>query len=79
MTQKRKTHSQLALEWMEQRGEITPLDAIRHFGCMRLAARIHDLRRAGHDIRDRKIRTLDGCGSYKAYRMPGARGRSECR
>ncbi len=29
---------------------ITPLSALRLFGCMRLAARIYELRQAGHDI-----------------------------
>jgi hypothetical protein len=29
---------------------ITPLQALQWFGCMRLAARIRDLRDDGHDI-----------------------------
>jgi hypothetical protein len=29
---------------------ITPLDALRDHGCLRLAARIHDLKEAGHQI-----------------------------
>lgn len=31
------------LRWMKERGSITPQDALT-FGCMRLAARIKDLR-----------------------------------
>jgi len=38
------------LDYIRQRGSITPLVALREFGCMRLAARIYDLRRAGWDI-----------------------------
>ena len=38
------------LKWMMTEGEITPLDALREFNCMRLAARISDLRKAGHKI-----------------------------
>lgn len=33
-----------------QRGPLTPLDALDGCGCFRLAARIKDLRDAGHDI-----------------------------
>ena len=33
-----------------RRGPITSLDALQQFGCMRLAARIHDLRGRGHQI-----------------------------
>lgn len=29
---------------------ITPMSALREFGCFRLSARIYDLRDAGHDI-----------------------------
>jgi hypothetical protein len=38
------------LLYMQTEGEITPLDALREFNCMRLAARISDLRKAGHKI-----------------------------
>lgn len=41
-----------------KRGEkLTPLQALRKYGCMRLAARIKDLRDAGHDINTTVIRT----------------------
>lgn len=33
-----------------QRGPLTPLDALNGCGCFRLAARIGDLRQAGHPI-----------------------------
>ncbi|RMH19756.1 MAG: hypothetical protein D6698_05290 [Gammaproteobacteria bacterium] len=42
-------------EWvldMLQRGHsITPLDALNGCGCLRLSARIYELRRKGYDIR----------------------------
>ena len=38
------------LQYMEDEGSITSLDAIREFGCMRLASRISDLKRAGYPI-----------------------------
>ena len=37
------------LGWMKEHGSITPQDALT-FGCMRLAARIKDLRDGGADI-----------------------------
>lgn len=38
------------LEYMRQFGSITPLEAVRDLGVLRLAARISDLRKAGYDI-----------------------------
>ena len=34
---------------------LTPLDALRRFGCLRLSARAFDLRGAGHDVRCRLV------------------------
>jgi hypothetical protein len=38
------------LQYMNEYGAITPIDALREFGCMRLASRISDLRKAGFVI-----------------------------
>ena len=38
------------LRYMRERGSITPLEALQHFGCLRLAARILELREESHDI-----------------------------
>lgn len=38
------------LAWLENGNKITALDALKHFGCFRLASRIHDLRERGCDI-----------------------------
>lgn len=35
---------------LQQHGSITPLEALREYGCMRLGARIYDLKRDGHKI-----------------------------
>ena len=45
------TQKQLILEYLQTNGSITPRDAMEQFGCMRLGARIYDLKREGHDIR----------------------------
>ena len=38
------------LEYIAVHGSITPKDADREFGCMRLASRISDLKKAGFKI-----------------------------
>jgi len=44
-----------------QRGErLTPLDALTQYNCMRLASRISDLKREGHTIYARTIKTPSG-------------------
>ena len=38
------------LQDLKQGQQITPMDALQRHGCLRLAARISDLRHAGHSI-----------------------------
>lgn len=40
----------LILDYMRRRGSITPMIALKEFGCFRLGARIWDLRQRGHLI-----------------------------
>jgi hypothetical protein len=44
---------------MLQRGPVTAMDALNKAGCFRLAARINDLRRDGHNITTQMI-TING-------------------
>ena len=44
------TQCEKILDYMKNYGAITPLDAIREFGCLRLAARISDLEKRGYNI-----------------------------
>lgn len=46
----KKNQKDLVLAYMEQFGSITPLEAERAIGCMRLGARIWDLRKDGYNI-----------------------------
>lgn len=41
------TQTQYIKDYIEEYGSITPLEALREFGCMRLAARINDIERQG--------------------------------
>ncbi len=38
------------LNYLKRGRAITPLEALRKFGCFRLGARVWELRRAGHNI-----------------------------
>lgn len=52
------TQAEKILAHMEQYGSITPLDALREYGCMRLASRVSDLKRAGfHIVREMETAT----------------------
>ena len=44
------TQSERILDYINQYGSITPLEAMRDIGCMRLAARIADLKELGYPI-----------------------------
>lgn len=54
------------LDYMKSYGGITPMDALKDIGCMRLAARIADLKREGHRIRSEKVavRRRDGSRAF---------------
>ena len=57
-------HQILALLKRRSSRGITSWDALSEIGCMRLAARIYDLRCAGHDIQTR----MEDTGSTKIAR-----------
>ena len=62
------------LRHLRDYGSITPVDALREYGCMRLGARIYDLKRQGHDIRTERETALNRYGektSFARYRMGG--------
>lgn len=42
--------SKLILEHLRTNGSITPMEALNLYGCMRLCARIYDLKAEGHNI-----------------------------
>lgn len=56
------------LEYLREHPEgITPLEALDRFGCMRLAARVSDLRRAGHDVV--AVNERHAGGTHARYRL----------
>ena len=44
------TQNEMILDYMDKYGSITPLDAMRDLGVMRLASRVSDLRKMGFPI-----------------------------
>lgn len=59
------------LGWMKEHGSITPQDALT-FGCMRLAARIKDLKDGGADIITDTMEYTDTDGKttrFASYRL----------
>lgn len=56
-----KQSQKLAIQHdLEEGAEITPIDALRDYGCFRLSARIYDLRKDGARIRTEIIDTGKG-------------------
>lgn len=48
------------LSYLKSGLSITPLSALKLFGCLRLSARIHELRKRGHKIHAGIITTRKG-------------------
>jgi len=66
------TQKDRVLKYMQDTGKITPLDAIREFGCLRLSARIFDLKRDGYNIVSETETSKNRYGesvSYASYRL----------
>lgn len=47
---------------------ITPIEALARYGCFRLAARVYDLRKAGHQIITTRVINEQG-NSYAQYHL----------
>ena len=61
------TQERAILAHLKAGRSITPLEALRRFGCLRLGARVYDLRRRGHKI----INVWQSAGDkrFARYRM----------
>jgi hypothetical protein len=56
----RKTQEQSMLLYLEAGNKLTSLEALEKFGCMRLASRVSDWKKEGHDIRSEMIKVPSG-------------------
>lgn len=68
------TQCDMILRYMQDTGSITPWEAMREFGCMRLGARIWDLKKRGVEISRELVKDRNRYGksvSYARYRVAG--------
>ena len=68
-----KSQNAQILAALERGEEITPLDALRDYGCMRLGARIWELKADGWNIASRPVKTAGGArvAQYWLRRVTG--------
>ncbi len=62
------TQCEQILRHLRQEGSITQREAARRYEIYRLAARIYDLRRQGHQI-EKKMETSDDGKQYARYHL----------
>jgi hypothetical protein len=69
----RVTQTNLIYDHLKQGNKLTALNALKLFGCSRLASRINELRNEGFDIQDTFVSVKRGgkVKSYKQYWMEG--------
>jgi hypothetical protein len=58
------TQNQMVLIALQMGQKVTPLIALRRFGCFRLGARIYDLKQKGYKIASRMVETSRGSKKY---------------
>ncbi len=69
---KETTQCDRIIEYMKDNGGITPKEATNKLGCMRLASRIHDLRKMGVGIVTERVIDKNRYGEetqYARYRL----------
>lgn len=59
-THRRPTQAGRILSHLRAGNKLTALEALERFQCLRLAARIHELRDAGWQIEERTVETRSG-------------------
>ena len=63
----RTSQSQKILDYLQKGGSLSPLEALRLFGCGRLGARIYDLKKQGWQISTSAEVQRGPDGEYKCY------------
>ena len=62
-----RTQKERIKKWLNENGSITPLEALREFGCMRLAARINELIKEGNRITSVMVKDKNRYGDTVRY------------
>ena len=73
-----KTQCYMVLRYMKDYGSITPIDAMREFGIMRLGARIYDLKAMGHRIEREMLTSQNRYGKAVTFASYSLRGATPC-
>lgn len=55
------------LEYLKKNKTMTPMDAVVHMGCLKLATRISELKRLGYDIETVMESHVNATGQTKRY------------
>ena len=63
------SQKEMILEYLQLGHPITPIEALRYFGCFRLGARIADLKRDGHPIRTELVNDRNTGKRYASYTL----------
>ena len=69
----KETQFRMILNALKRGEKITPLDALKRFGCLQLPARIFEMKRAGYKIITRMVKTRSG-KHIAQYEMPKTEG-----
>ena len=67
------TQTEILIDLMKQ-GWVSPAMALAGAGCMRLAARVHDIKQLGYKVISRTVKGRSRAGrvtTYKEYRIKG--------
>lgn len=62
------SQTEMILEYFKRGGTLTPLEALHKFGCLRLGARVWDLKKRGYDIVEHLVE-IEGGKHVAEYRM----------
>jgi hypothetical protein len=57
------------LDWLQSGHSITPLEALTRFNCLRLGARIWDLKNEGYNIQSELVKDPETGKRYCEYRI----------
>lgn len=63
------SQSKQILDYLQAGNALTPLEALRKFNCLRLGARIYDLRQLGYQINSRLITDEHTKKRYASYSL----------
>ena len=72
------TQCEKIINYIAEHGSITPLDALREFGCMRLASRITDLKSEGYKFNATIETSKNKYGDVIRYARYSLKGANEC-